>query len=217
MIFAGLPDRFESEGVDRSDMKMPEGHLRLIQAVSKANPDTVVVLLCGRAADRDSPSDSGIEGFSENLSETAGEQKGCLSVKGEKIKVPAWQKGFWYETCQGRPDQKEWEAMLGHRYQPTVLKKGQFTMDNTVEEMKEYSFIMKIMYKAVEATVAKGFGGKKDYENPEFRMMMASSAGSPLRSMQISGGMKDGLMQGLLEMANGHFLKGIRRMIKDIS
>ena len=48
-------------------------------------------------------------------------------------------------------------------------------------------------------------------------MMMASSAGSPLRSMQISGGMKDGLMQGLLEMANGHFLKGIRRMIKDIS
>ena len=37
MIFAGLPDRFESEGVDRSDMKMPEGHLRLIQAVSKAN------------------------------------------------------------------------------------------------------------------------------------------------------------------------------------
>lgn len=36
--------------------------------------------------------------------------------------------------------------MLGHRYQPTVLKKGQFTMDNTVEEMKEYSFIMKIIH-----------------------------------------------------------------------
>lgn len=51
MIFAGLPDRFESEGFDRSDMKMPEGHLRLIQAVSKANPDTVVVLLCGCAVE----------------------------------------------------------------------------------------------------------------------------------------------------------------------
>lgn len=34
--------------------------------------------------------------------------------------------------------------------------------------MKEDSLIMKMMYKAVESTVAKGFGGKKDYENPEF-------------------------------------------------
>ena len=87
-------------------------------------------------------------------------------------------------------------------------------MDSTVVEMKDYSLIMKIMYKAVEATVAKGFGGKKDYENPEFRMLIASSAGAPLRSMQISGGMKDGLMQGLLEMANGHFFRGIWKMIK---
>ena len=45
-------------------------------------------------------------------------------------------------------------------------------------------------------------------------MMMASSAGSPLRNMQICGGMKDSLMQGLLEMANGHFLRGIVRMIR---
>jgi beta-glucosidase len=44
-------------------------------------------------------------------------------------------------------------------------------------------------------------------------MMMASSVGAPLRSMQISGGMKGGLMQGLLEMANGHFIRGIRKMI----
>ena len=45
-------------------------------------------------------------------------------------------------------------------------------------------------------------------------MMMASSAGSPLRSMQISGGMKGGIMSGLLEMANGHYFRGIGRMIK---
>ena len=61
--------------------------------------------------------------------------------------------------------------------------------------------------------MAKGFGSKRNYENPEFRMLMASSAGSPLRSMQIFGGMKDKLMQGLLEMANGHYLHGIMKMI----
>ena len=86
-------------------------------------------------------------------------------------------------------------------------------MDNTVMEMKDDSLIMKIMFKAVAATIERGFGGKKDYENPEFRMLMNSSAGSPLRSMMISGGMKGGVMPGMLEMANGHFLWGLRRMI----
>lgn len=42
------------------------------------------------------------------------------------------------------------------------------------------------------STAAKGYGGKKDYDNPNFRMQMASSAGAPIRSMIISGGMKGG-------------------------
>ena len=91
-------------------------------------------------------------------------------------------------SCGGKPNQRNWEAMLGRKYVPPVLKKGAFTMDNTVLEMKDDSLIMKIMFKAVAATIARGFGGKKDYENPEFRMLMNSSAGSPLRSMMISGG-----------------------------
>ena len=87
-------------------------------------------------------------------------------------------------------------------------------MDNTVLEMKEHSFVMKCMYKGIEATVAKGFGGKRDYTDPQFRMLMASSAGSPLRSMQISGGIKGGLFKGLLDMANGHYLQGVFKMLK---
>lgn len=73
---------------------------------------------------------------------------------------------------------------------------------------------MKIMFRAVEATVAKGFHGKKDYDNPDFRMMINASAGAPLRSMQISGGMKGGVFKGLLDMANGHFFRGVLRMIR---
>ena len=51
VVFAGLPDRFESEGFDREHMRMPEGHLRMIEAVARANPRTVVVLLCGSAVE----------------------------------------------------------------------------------------------------------------------------------------------------------------------
>ena len=377
VIFAGLPDRYESEGFDRADMKMPDGQLRMIDAVAAANPNTVVVLLCGSAvecpwADRvkgilymglpgqaggeavadllcgranpsgklaeswplsyaDVPS-SEIYGKTDNalyeeglyvgyryyeksgvavrwpfgygLSYTtfaysdltvdgnavsvavkntgsfAGAEVVQLSVKtpqdglhrpirelkgfqkiflepgqrqtvtfsltdrsfavwqdgwkipagkytvciggltasieksGETLPIPAWQGGSWYERCTGKPNQTDWEAMLGRTYTPPMLKKGSFTMDNTVLEMKDYSLIMKIVFKAVEATIAKGFGGKKDYENPEFRMLMNSSAGSPLRSMQISGGMKGGVLPGMLEMANGHFFRGLWRMIR---
>ena len=377
VIFAGLPDRYESEGFDRADMKMPDGQLRMIDAVTAANPNTVVVLLCGSAvecpwADRvkailymglpgqaggeavadllcgranpsgklaeswpyryeDVPSseiygktadalyqegvyvgyryydkagvpvrwpfgfglsyttfaysDLTVDGKTvsvtvENIGPCAGAEVVQLSVKapqdglhrplrelkgfqkvflqpgesqtvtfpltdrsfalwadgwkvpggtyavqvgnlsadleiaGETLPVPGWQAGSFYESCTGKPDQAQWEAMLGRRYAPPVLKKGSFTMDNTVMEMKDYSLIMKIMFKAVEATVAKGYGGKRDYENPEFRMLMNSSAGAPIRSMMISGGMKGGVLPGMLEMANGHFFRGLWRMIR---
>lgn len=133
---------------------------------------------------------------------------------GETVQAPDWQSGSFYETCKGEPTQALLEASMGRKYTPPVMKKGSFTMDDTVMDMKDYSLIMKIMYKAVEKTIAKGFGGKADYEDPEFRMLMASSAGSSLRSMQASGGLRDGIMQGMLEMANGHFLRGIAKMIK---
>ena len=377
VIFAGLPDRYESEGFDRADMKMPEGQLRMIDAVAAANPNTVVVLLCGSAvecpwADRvkgilymglpgqaggeavadllcgranpsgklaeswpmaygDVPSSeiygkttdalyqegvyvgyryydkasvpvrwrfgyglsytefsysdltvngdtvsvtvrntgkrAGAEvvqlyirapqdGLHRPLRELKGFQKvflqsgesrtvtfpltdrsfavwqdgwkipagkyivciggltASIEKSGETLPIPAWQGGSWYERCTGKPNQTDWEAMLGRTYMPPMLKKGSFTMDNTVMEMKDYSLIMKIMFKAVEATIAKGFGGKKDYENPEFRMLINSSAGAPIRSMMISGGMKGGVLPGMLEMANGHFFRGLWRMIR---
>ena len=377
VIFAGLPDRYESEGFDRADMKMPEGQLRMIDAMTVANPNTVVVLLCGSAvecpwADRvkgilymglpgqaggeavadllcgranpsgklaeswplsyaDVPSSeiygktddalyqegvyvgyryydksgtavrwpfgyglsytefdysslkvngdtvsvavkntgsfAGAEvvqlyirapqdGLHRPLRELKGFQKvflqsgesrtvtfpltersfavwqdgwkipagkytvciggltASIEKSGETLPIPAWQGGSWYERCTGKPNQTDWEAMLGRTYTPPMLKKGSFTMENTVEEMKDYSLIMKIMYKATEHVIAKGNGGKIDYENPNFRMQMASSAGGPLRSMQISGGMKGGVLPGMLEMANGHFFRGLWRMIR---
>ncbi len=44
VVFAGLPDVYESEGYDRTHMRMPECQNRLICAVAEANPNTVVVL-----------------------------------------------------------------------------------------------------------------------------------------------------------------------------
>jgi beta-glucosidase len=49
IIFAGLPDSYESEGFDRASLEMPEGHNRLIEKVSEVQPNTIVVLMNGSA------------------------------------------------------------------------------------------------------------------------------------------------------------------------
>ncbi len=49
IVFAGLPDSYESEGFDRSSIKMPDGHDKLIEIVSAVQPRTIVVLMNGSA------------------------------------------------------------------------------------------------------------------------------------------------------------------------
>ena len=44
VLCVGLTDIIESEGYDRKDMKMPEGHIRLIEEICKVNANTIVVL-----------------------------------------------------------------------------------------------------------------------------------------------------------------------------
>lgn len=44
VIFAGLPDSFESEGFDRTHLKMPEDQVTLIHEVAKVQKNVVVVL-----------------------------------------------------------------------------------------------------------------------------------------------------------------------------
>ena len=47
VIVAGLPDLFESEGYDRTHMRMPICQVELIKRVAQANPNTIVVLYNG--------------------------------------------------------------------------------------------------------------------------------------------------------------------------
>lgn len=47
VIFAGLPERYESEGYDRLHMKMPKSHNVLIEEIAKVNSNLVVVLSNG--------------------------------------------------------------------------------------------------------------------------------------------------------------------------
>jgi beta-glucosidase len=47
LIFAGMPEGFESEGADRPHMDLPGPQVELIEAVASVNPKTVVILNVG--------------------------------------------------------------------------------------------------------------------------------------------------------------------------
>lgn len=49
LIFAGLPQHYESEGVDRTHIDIPPSHHRLISEVARAQKNSVVVLTNGSA------------------------------------------------------------------------------------------------------------------------------------------------------------------------
>lgn len=51
VLFVGLPDLFESEGYDRSHLRLPECQLELIKRVREVNENTVVVLHNGSAVE----------------------------------------------------------------------------------------------------------------------------------------------------------------------
>lgn len=51
VLFIGLTDSYESEGYDRTHLRLPNSHNALVDAVSAVNPNTVVVLSGGSAVE----------------------------------------------------------------------------------------------------------------------------------------------------------------------
>ena len=53
LLWMGLDEAGEAEGVDRENMKLPENQLVLLKALAQVNPNIVVVLSCGCAVEMD--------------------------------------------------------------------------------------------------------------------------------------------------------------------
>ena len=67
----------------------------------------------------------------------------------------------------------------------------------------------------MENLIAKSYGGKKDYSNPAFKMTIVCATDCPLRTVVINanGSMTDAVPEGMLEIVNGHLMRGIRKML----
>lgn len=123
----------------------------------------------------------------------------------------------WYQHPRGTPSHRDWEALLGRPVAegiPPPPRKGEFTMEHTVLEMKETSRFMALVFRGIELGVSASFGWRRDYSDPRFRMMMTSAADAPLRSMRINAGIRLHLLEAALAFANGHVLRGLRELLR---
>lgn len=375
VVFAGLTDRFESEGFDRENMRMPEGHCQLIEAVSKVNGNTVVILLCGSAvetpwADKVKsilymglPGEAGGEAIANllfgkavpcgKLAESwpyryedcvssgyyAGKRKDAHYREGVYVgyryyssaKVPVrypfgfglsytafsysdleicenrvrcrvantgsregreivqlyiappegkfyrpvrelkgfckvslkpsesrtvefvlnrrsfavWNDGWivpggtytiwigssseelllsgtisqpqteselkapevpeWYFNPKQAPSHGDFEKLVGHAVTEKRLRRGEFTMENTILEMKDHALLPRVVFWVMEIVAARACHCRRDYSNPEFRMMMSFAADASLSGMKICAGMKNPLLEIMLKIVNGPF------------
>lgn len=122
----------------------------------------------------------------------------------------------WYYSFSGIPSRKDFITIY-HNYEDYVPQiKGTYDMTSSIKEMKETSLICKIMYKAMEKIIAKNNGGKVDYTNPGFRMLMDSASDNPMKSMPLFSpdSMPLNVAEFFVEAANGHMIKGIKKLTK---
>lgn len=143
-------------------------------------------------------------------------QETCLVkevfVDGESIadeeKLPKW-----YRTLMGVPSKQDFQKLLGRELKERQVRKGDFSKESTIMEMKNHSLLMKLVYFGFETVMAIKYGGR-DYSNPTFKMMMTTAMDCSVSGMQINGGIKGSVLQGLVEIANGRLIKGIKLMLK---
>ena len=87
-------------------------------------------------------------------------------------------------------------------------------MENSVLEMKDDSLVMKLMYNIVKMVISSGFKGKDLEKDSTFKMMFQSAVDCSLNGMKNNIQMDNHLLEGLLMMANGHFFKGVKEMLR---
>ena len=129
-----------------------------------------------------------------------------VQIEGETLAAPDWQKGSWYEHPVGKPADEDFARLFGGPIQTEPeIAPGKFTMEMSMMEMKGVSPVMEGMYQNTVNSIAQGFGGVADFNDPTFRMMVMAGADSPLRAMVLSSGgaFAAEMAEGLLAMANG--------------
>ena len=107
---------------------------------------------------------------------------------------------------------EEFETILGHRV-PEGRSLRPFTPNSTLGEVRA-SFAGRMFYKMIKKNMAKQFSSGGDGADEFTRIIDAMLEDMPIRqlAMMSGGAMTPQVVSGLVEMMNGHYLKGLKKM-----
>lgn len=112
-------------------------------------------------------------------------------------------------------DQKQFEEVLGHKIKEEKdPKKGEFTLNSSVEDVRNGNLIGKLFYQSIRLGIKKR--NKTETQEHLKKMNEVMTMEMPLRTVATFslGRITIEQMEALLLMMNGHFFKGLWRMRK---
>jgi len=108
-----------------------------------------------------------------------------------------------------RINEEQFVKLLGYTPKPEITGKP-YTMDSTLTDIKD-TIIGKIMNSVARSAMKKML---KDNTDPTMSLLMERSAMEmPLRSMKMAGGLTNKKIAGLVDLANGKSLQGIKKLL----
>jgi beta-glucosidase len=138
-----------------------------------------------------------------------------ISAQPEAPAVDTLKLAMYYNFPKGEPvSDEDFEALLGRPLPANIgPEKGEYTLNTPLGDIQE-SFIGRTMLRVMHTQAKKMAGDQLD--SPTGLLMDQMMVEMPLRGILAFGGdrLSRGLVEGLLEMINGRFFKGLGRMIR---
>lgn len=141
-----------------------------------------------------------------------------ISKEGEADlpKDSSWESS-WYAHLTGKPSDEDFNMIYDRGIQSEESAvKGTFTIDSTLEDMG-HTLIGRIMKKVSRGMLMKAGGFKKeDRRSNEFKMMFQFVMTTPLRTTMLlsQGQLSQSMADGIVDLANGKYLKGLRKFLR---
>ncbi|MGN0789434.1 MAG: fibronectin type III-like domain-contianing protein, partial [Christensenellales bacterium] len=148
--------------------------------------------------------------------------KQTITINGDTYEQYAGQKDAlaWYYHPNGNDiPQEQFETLLGRKIEELVVLpiKGEFTADNTFEEMQQSSKFASFFISLVKFGMRLGMRCPAD--DPGLVMMVETMRYSRVKNVSYTsqGALNPYMAEGLVMMCNGHFFKGLATILKNIA
>ncbi len=145
-----------------------------------------------------------------NYSIEADDKRAEMTVEGNELpEGPSW-----YTSLEGKPDQDDFEELLGSIPAVLPIGRGHYSMDNTLRQLSSDSKVAQVIVGQVCRHVKKACDG--DDSSPEYRMLLSAAIDIPLSSIEVFGRAKQRQLEGLVDISNGSYWRGIWKEISSL-